>query len=123
MRLPAIMGATLGAAILSLTLVTSPAIAGNPCGYDSKNPCADAEKNPCAYKERRAKHHAMKKEHMGMMREIMVILRDLNKRPTAEQKKRLDHYIEKLDDSLSKCELHEKKRTGDKPHHKKQRKD
>ena len=114
MKLLATAGATLGAAVISLTLMGSPALAGNPC---AANPCGDA-KNPCAAKERRAKHHAMKKEHMGMMREVMVILRDLNHKPTEEQKKRLNHYIEKLDAALATCSTwdkggaHHKKKHG-----------
>ncbi len=113
MKLPATIGAALGAAVISVSLMASPALAGNPC---AKNPCGMSmgDKNPCAMEERKAKHHKMKKEHMGMMREVMVILRDLNHKPSAEQKKRLNAYIEKLDDSLAKCEMWEK----DGAHHK-----
>lgn len=114
MKLLATAGTALGAAVISLTLMGSPALAANPCGT---NPCGD-QKNPCAVKERRAKHHAMKKEHMGMMREVMVILRDLNHKPTKEQKKRLDSYIEKLDASLAKCDTWDKNRTDGGAHHK-----
>ena len=119
MKLPATIGAALGAAVISVSLMGSPALAGNPC---AKNPCGVSDKNPCAMKERKGKHHKMKKEHMGMMREVMVILRDLNHKPTAEQKKRLDHYIEKLDDSLAKCELWEKEGKDGK-HHKRYKKE
>ncbi len=113
MKLLRTAGAALGAAVISLALMGSPALAGNPC---AKNPCGEA-KNPCAAKERRAKHHAMKKEHMGMMREVMVILKDLNHKPTAEQKKRLEHYIEKLDGALAKCDTWDKSRTDGGAHH------
>jgi hypothetical protein len=121
MKLLATAGTALGAAVISLTLMGSPALAANPCAM---NPCAEKMMNPCgkmmnpcAVKERRAKHHAMKKEHMGMMREVMVILRDLNHKPTKEQKKRLTHYIEKLDANMATCDTWDK----DGAHHMKKR--
>lgn len=41
-------------------------------------------------------------ETMKMVREVMVILKDLNHYPSAEQKKKLDDMIKKTDEMIGK---------------------
>lgn len=92
-------------AILMVLLLYTPAMAGNPC---AANPCAA---NPCADKGmdkghtrgmHKERYKERMKEHMGMMREVLTILRDLKHRPTKAQKKRLGEMIDELDEKEKK---------------------
>ena len=49
------------------------------------------------YMHRMMKHHKMMDNMMKMLKETMVILRDLSHRPTEAQKKKLEEMIEKMD--------------------------
>lgn len=49
-------------------------------------------------------HHQMMQDMMGMMKETMAVLKDLNHSPTAEQKTRLDEMINKMDGFMKKHE-------------------
>ncbi|MFQ5585327.1 MAG: hypothetical protein ACE5GF_00645 [Thermodesulfobacteriota bacterium] len=113
------------AAILALSLSAPPAMAGmqrgeaanpcvaNPCAM--QNPCAVnpcAMKNPCMMKHHKwgkkmAKHHRMMTELMEMIRETMVILKNLDHRPTPAEKRRLGKMADRLDTMIKK---HEKMR-------------
>ncbi len=87
-------------AILMVLLLYTPAMAGNPC---AANPCAA---NPCAAGmgkghmrgEHKGRYMNMMKEHTGMMREVLTILKDLKHKPTKAQKKRLGEMIDRLDE-------------------------
>jgi hypothetical protein len=101
----------IASAVIALALLTAPAYAGNPC---AANPCAA---NPCAQKQDyRAMHKQMKKEHLGMFKEVIVILRDLNHKPSAAQKQQLNEMIGKLDKMIEQCDtgmmMHKKKGKG-----------
>lgn len=47
-------------------------------------------------------HHDMLNGMMGMMKETMGILKDLNHTPTADQKKKLEEMMKKMDDMVKK---------------------
>ncbi len=102
-------------AILMVLLLYTPAMAGNPC---AANPCAA---NPCAagkgkghmMGEHKGRYMERMKEHMGMMREVLVILRDLKHKPTKAQKKRLGEMIEQLDEKEKKM-MEKMEKMGDK---------
>ncbi len=88
-------------ALLLVLLLYTPAMAGNPC---AANPCAA---NPCAAgmgkghmmgQQHKGRYMKMMKEHTGMMREVLTILKDLKHKPTKAQKKRLGEMIEQLDE-------------------------
>ncbi len=95
-------------ALLLAMLLYTPAMAdsgaANPCAV---NPCAA---NPCAADmgkghmrgQHKGRYMKMMKEHSGMMREVLTILRDLNKRPTKAQKQRLGEMIDRLDEMEKK---------------------
>jgi hypothetical protein len=96
----------IASAVIALALMTAPAYAGNPC---AANPCAEKQ-------DYRAMHKQMKKEHMGMLKDVMVILRDLNHKPSAAQKQQLNEMIGKLDSMIEQCDkgmmMHKKKGKG-----------
>lgn len=48
--------------------------------------------------------HQMMQDVMGMMKETMMILKDLNHTPTAEQKGKLDEMIKRMDGFMKKHE-------------------
>lgn len=50
--------------------------------------------------EKMAGHHMMTTEMMGMFKETLAIVRDMNHTPTAEQKKRLDEMIGRMDEMI-----------------------
>ncbi len=89
-------------ALLLVMLLYTPAMADS----GAANPCAAAA-NPCATDkgmgmghmkgQHKGRYMKMMKEHSGMMREVLTILKDLNHRPTAAQKKRLGEMIDQLD--------------------------
>jgi hypothetical protein len=93
------------AVLFAFFIFSTPALAGNPCGV---NPCG-MEMKDGHHKERDCKKEHYKKgyykknmermsEHMGMMKEVLTILRDLNHKPTKAQKKRLAEMIERLEE-------------------------
>lgn len=45
-------------------------------------------------------HHEMTTEVMGMFKETLVILKDMNHTPTAAQKKRLEEMITRMDEVI-----------------------
>ena len=47
-------------------------------------------------------HQAMYQDAMGMLKETMMILKDLNHTPSADQKKKLDEMIMKMDGMMKK---------------------
>lgn len=51
-----------------------------------------------------AEHQQVFKEVLGMVKDTMAIVRDLNHKPSEEQKKTLDAMIKKLDDISKKHE-------------------
>ena len=51
-----------------------------------------------------ADHQQVFKEVLGMVKDTMAIVRDLNHKPSEEQKKQLDAMIKKLDDISKKHE-------------------
>lgn len=97
----------------------------NPCNPCAVNPCA---MNPCGEKMCSEKKKAYKKMHgkhqgdmMRMLKETMEIVRDLNHKPSAKDKERLNEMIERLDKSIAKHK--EMKKKWSKKHKKKMGKD
>lgn len=87
--------------VLALALLVAPAAyAANPC---ATNPCATKD-DPWAM------HHQMKKEHLGMLKDLMVIVRDLNHKPTEAEKTKIDGMIKRLDDMIEQCDKWKGKR-------------
>lgn len=58
--------------------------------------------------DKMAGHHEMTTEVMGMFKETLVILKDMNHTPTAAQKKRLEEMITRMDEVIKKHEEHMK---------------
>jgi len=58
----------------------------------------DDSKRP--YREHYQKWHMMNQDMMHMLSETMMILRDLNHRPTDKEKARLDDMIKQLDEMM-----------------------
>ena len=101
------------ALFLAFFMLQSPALAGNPCGV---NPCAQellkkgvSKGEECKkgkeYKKGghyRKGHHEkgmqMMAEHVGMMKEVLTILRDLKHKPNKAQKQRLGEMIQRLEE-------------------------
>ena len=93
------------AVFLAFFMLQTPALAGNPCGA---NPCGTEMKEGHRKDDGCKKGHYKKghykkgmqrmKEHTGMMKEVLTILRDLKHKPSKAQKKRLNEMINRLEE-------------------------
>ena len=88
-------------ALLALLLMLVPATA-NEKGM-MKNPCEMGGKmmNPCEMQGKMGKRE-MKHEMMEIMKESLIIQRNMSHKPNAEQKQNLDEMIERLEKMLEK---------------------
>ncbi|MBI5599778.1 MAG: hypothetical protein HY890_08610 [Deltaproteobacteria bacterium] len=88
-------------ALMIFSIALAPALAGEK-GDMGGMMMGDDMKGP--HREDMIEHHRMTQDALRMLRETMVILRDLSHKPTAEERKKLDGMISRLDDMVKKHE-------------------
>jgi hypothetical protein len=54
------------------------------------------------------RHRAMSQEMLGMFKDVMVILKDLNHKPSPDQTQRLDAMIKRMDEIIKEHEAMKK---------------
>jgi hypothetical protein len=93
----------IAASLLAATLASSPLLAQdqettNPAPTDHSTMGGAAE--PGKYRDMMKRHE----ELMGMLKDTMTILRNLKHSPTADQKKKLDAMIARMDEMMKEHE-------------------
>ena len=85
--------AGLSSAIIASTFISNPAFAEKD---------RDGDPRRDHYKKAFEERHQMSQNMMAALKETMTILRDLNHKPTVEEKQRLSDMIEQMDTMMSR---------------------
>ncbi len=89
------------ATILAVTLVASPLLAqGGANSMPTDHSSMGGPVKPEKYGEKMIKHDRTTEEMMGMLKETMIILRDIRHYPDPEQKAKLDSMIKRMDEMM-----------------------
>ncbi|WKZ33790.1 MAG: hypothetical protein QY316_05175 [Thermodesulfobacteriota bacterium] len=86
------------AVVLAGALSGTPALAGQGSGPGQDGKMPGSKMTDSTTKDRMQMHEDV----LGMMKETMVILRDMNHKPTEAQQKRLDEMITKIDEMTAR---------------------
>lgn len=77
--------------------------AGNTFAADAAGASGDSRKDHSAmWREMMKEHHEAMTEIKGMLKDVMVVLKDLNHQPSAADRQKLSSNIARLDDIIKK---------------------